>query len=575
MLRPLVAVSLVAAAIVAIATVQPVSAGSGVPQTKYFDHCGTASWTVPSDVGAVTVTVSGAAGGAGNGDGPGHAPGGLGGQSIGRLATTPGEDLTVVVGCRGAEGGGQVGPSLGGSGYGTGGDGGQHPDGFANAGGGGGGGSAVLRGGTALVVAGGGGGGGADGAFDGQPETAFGGAGGGPNSAGGDAGEDMVGCGGGGATTSAPGTAGDSNTDGNAGVGTDGGDGVVDLTQGNIGGFTTSGGGGGGFFGGGSGGAHTNFPCGGGGGGSGHVDAGASSVSGQDGVRAGDGRVVIDFDSDVVAIPGTDDDERATLLTGTSGSAALVDTTDASAQVGEPAHAGEIASHSVWYRLLSPFNGRARIDTLTSDFDTVLAVYTVDAGSHSFTEVASNNDEPGGAGSGSPSLVTFPIAQAQTYLIAVDGFGGDSGTVALGYQLAQPRPDGRVRVGAAGPLRGNDVYGTLIGQSVSSGAPRGGTAAYRVSVQNDSGLSERLALRGQPSARGFVVRYRTPSGANITTNVVAGTFRTPPLRPGGTYVVRVEVTVTRRAAASQARTVRATSAVDGRFDTVLFTTRRR
>ena len=133
-----------------------------------------------------------------------------------------------------------------------------------------------------------------------------------------------------------------------------------------------------------------------------------------------------------------------------------------------------------------------------------------------------------------------------------------------------------MRVGATGPLRGNDVYGTLTGQSVTSGAPRGGIASYRVSVQNDSGLSERLFLRGQPSASGFTVRYRTPNGANVTDNVVAGTFRTPALTPGGTYVLQVEVTVTRQAAPSLARTVRTKSTVDPLLsDTVRFTTQRR
>jgi hypothetical protein len=580
----LVAAALAAAAVAALAIAEPASAGSP-PQTKYFEHCGTSTWTVPSDVSSVLLTVLGAQGGDGNGDGPGHAPGGLGGSSVGRVSVTPGETLTVVVGCAGADAVPGLVPVPGGEGYGDGGEGGQDfvgdppdlPPGFANAGGAGGGGTAVLRGGTPLIVAGGGGGGGADSNFDGLPESTVGGAGGGGNSAGGAGGEDLVDCGGLGATTGAAGVPGESSgQDGNPGVGNDGGDGVIDQTVPSIGGHTGSGGGGGGWYGGGSGAAVTNYPCGGGGGGSGYIDAGATSTAGQTGVRLGHGRAEILFQSNVVTLPVNDEDEHATVVAGTSGSAPSVDTSLATAQPGEPAHAGQTASHSVWYRLVAPFDGRARFDTLSSNFDTVLAVYTEDPASHELTEVGSNDDDPGGAGSGSPSVVTVPITQDVDYLIAVDGHEGASGQVALGYQLAAPRPDGRIRVGASGPLRGNDVYGTLTGQSVTSGARRGGLTSYRVSVQNDSGLAERLLLRGQPSLRGFTVRYRTPTGVNITNQVVAGTFRTPAINPGGTYVLRVEVTVTRQAAPSLARTLRTTSTVSNlRSDTVRFTTQRR
>lgn len=114
---------------------------TGAPQT----------YTVPSGVTTVNVRLAGGDGGNANTN-----PGGLAGFGSAALAVTPGEPLTVDVGCVGQTPASSV--TAGGWGYGTGGAGGAAAT--AGAGGGGGGGaSAVLRAGTPLVVAGGGGGG--------------------------------------------------------------------------------------------------------------------------------------------------------------------------------------------------------------------------------------------------------------------------------------------------------------------------------------------------------------------------------------------------------------------------------
>ena len=100
---------------------------------------------------------------------------------------------------------------------------------------------------------------------------------------------------------------------------------------------------------------------------------------------------------------------------------------------------------------------------------------------------------------------------------------------------------------------------------------------YTVSVQNDATVAEQLRLRGQASTTAFTVRYFSPAGINITPGVTAGTFRTPVLAPGGTYAVKVQVTVTSRGGVARPPPGRSPiSTRDAtKTDTVKFITRRR
>lgn len=66
----------------------------------------------------------------------------------------------------------------------------------------------------------------------------------------------------------------------------------------------------------------------------------------------------------------------------------------ATAQTGEPAHAGAPASRSTWFTWTAPANGDVTIDTLGSTFDTRLAVYRGDTLS-SLQLVAENASEAG------------------------------------------------------------------------------------------------------------------------------------------------------------------------------------
>ncbi len=97
---------------------------------------------------------------------------------------------------------------------------------------------------------------------------------------------------------------------------------------------------------------------------------------------------------------------------------------------GEPNHAGEIGGKSVWWSWIAPASGLATVATSGSSFDTVLAVYTGTTLAD-LVRVA-GDDDSGGNGT---SKLTFSVLAGVTYLIAVDGFAGAFGDIALSLQL--------------------------------------------------------------------------------------------------------------------------------------------
>lgn len=266
--------------------------------------------TVPARVVSITVIADG--GGGGKNAGLGN--GGSGARVTASISVTPGEVLTVYVGAGGGAGLGGTG-NVGGTGYGSGGNGGPYyGEGFGGGyGGGGGGSSAVLVGGDDTVIAGGGGGGGA---YDGGSASAAAGGSGGGGGVAGNGSPCAVGGGGGNATGS--GSAGATSGAGNptassAGPAGKGGGGIYGAGGSSSGG----GGGGGGYGGGGAGNWNGPYGCvnagGGGAGGSfGPAGAGFGSAGNAGGVATsgagGDGRVEIAFVAAPATAPGAPTD---------------------------------------------------------------------------------------------------------------------------------------------------------------------------------------------------------------------------------------------------------------------------
>jgi len=114
----------------------------------------------------------------------------------------------------------------------------------------------------------------------------------------------------------------------------------------------------------------------------------------------------------------------------------------ATRETGEPYHAGVTGGASVWWSWTAPSVGTVTITTTGSTFDTVLGVYSGSSVS-ALTELASDDDDPDTGAL--TSKVVFDVTSNQTCQIAVDGWGGASGSVQLSVQLGplvppQPAP---------------------------------------------------------------------------------------------------------------------------------------
>ncbi|HET9185649.1 MAG TPA: hypothetical protein VFN82_05845, partial [Solirubrobacterales bacterium] len=112
-----------------------------------------------------------------------------------------------------------------------------------------------------------------------------------------------------------------------------------------------------------------------------------------------------------------------------------LDRTNAGAtrEAGEGEHAGDPGGASVWFRWFAQADGPVTIDTCGSAIDTVLAVEQVGGG-----EVASSDDsDECGTGSTAGSA-GFEAEEGRSYLIAVDGKGGETGALHLDVSFATP-----------------------------------------------------------------------------------------------------------------------------------------
>jgi hypothetical protein len=110
---------------------------------------------------------------------------------------------------------------------------------------------------------------------------------------------------------------------------------------------------------------------------------------------------------------------------------AITSTQFASKEPGEPNHADNAGGKSVWFEWTSPAAGLVSIDTHGSNFDTLLSVYTGFSVS-ALSTVASNDND--GSTNGTSGL-SFVATADTIYRIAVDGFNGAYGNVALNLQL--------------------------------------------------------------------------------------------------------------------------------------------
>jgi hypothetical protein len=127
----------------------------------------------------------------------------------------------------------------------------------------------------------------------------------------------------------------------------------------------------------------------------------------------------------IIVPPANDNFSGRILLTGATNNVTASNVA-ASTEIGEPYHAGQPGGSSVWWTWTAPRNGVVTLDTIGSNFDTLLAVYTGTSVT-ALVEVASD-DESGG---NSTSRLTFSAITGTRYQIAVDGYFGATGAISL------------------------------------------------------------------------------------------------------------------------------------------------
>lgn len=134
----------------------------------------------------------------------------------------------------------------------------------------------------------------------------------------------------------------------------------------------------------------------------------------------------------IVLNPPNDLFANAFVLTNVSGSASVTNI-NATKEVGEPNHAGNLGGKSIWWSFTAPADGILQLSTSNSTFDTVMAVYTgarVDA----LNFVSYNDDAYGEV---RWSRVSQAVRSNQTYHIAVDGYDGAIGTATLNWLFTE------------------------------------------------------------------------------------------------------------------------------------------
>jgi subtilisin family serine protease len=214
----------------------------------------------------------------------------------------------------------------------------------------------------------------------------------------------------------------------------------------------------------------------------------------------------------VASGPGANDKfDDAILLSSASGTTTGTNT-GASKEPGEPPlHAGNAGGRSVWWRWVAPTAGTFSVDTFGSNFNTLLAAYTGNS-VNGLAQVAANDDS-----GGVQSKVEFPVVAGQTYHMAVDGFGGASGSITFNWlfeSAAQPPGDLSVT-----PIGG-------LAASGSSGGPFSPSSrVYTLTNTSATTIAFTVSKSGDVSGR-YVDLSTTsgslPAGASTTVTVSVG-----------------------------------------------------
>ncbi len=117
----------------------------------------------------------------------------------------------------------------------------------------------------------------------------------------------------------------------------------------------------------------------------------------------------------------------------------------------------------------------------------------------------------------------------------------------VGPAVPSYQPDGSIKLGK-GSFVGDNIYNSAgTGESVVAGAARGTKKSFTVRIENDGSATDSITVLGAGAQKGFAVTYKRGS-ANITSQVLAGTFTVSGLAPGGSITITLSIAVKSTAA---------------------------
>jgi hypothetical protein len=214
----------------------------------------------------------------------------------------------------------------------------------------------------------------------------------------------------------------------------------------------------------------------------------------------------------------------------------------ANKETGEPNHAtnGNVGGASVWWFWTAPSSGGVKVSTVGSGFDTILGVYTGGA-VNALTRVTYTEDYSDDAPGVVTSSVSFQVTAGATYRIAVDGYGGATGAVALaitslvvtatGTVASDLSGDGKSDIVWNNPLTGGSYAWLMNGLTATSSAPLfsdpNGGLGWRVVTTGDfdgDGKADLLwynplygqtaiwLMNGSTQISGALINVDTPNG---------------------------------------------------------------
>lgn len=219
-------------------------------------------------------------------------------------------------------------------------------------------------------------------------------------------------------------------------------------------------------------------------------------------------------------------------------------TVAATHESGEPVHVNSSSrsASSTWYSWAATADGTVALNTQSSSFDTLLAVYTGSVVS-GLTPVASNDDN--GAG-GLWSSVSFPVTAGTTYRIAVDGYAAATGATSLAgtFTAATPTPTPTPTAPAAPTglvaTPGNGSASIAFNAGASNGAE---ITNYKYSLDNGASWTTRspaaatspISITGLTNGTAYSIKLRAINtagdGAASSAVSVTAVAPTPPPAP--------------------------------------------